>query len=72
MRAFEGQKSDSVPTARSRDQEARLLGELRQARAAMRPTTAAALRASLDARIAGLAARLEPPAAPARLAPPRR
>jgi hypothetical protein len=54
MRAFEGQHSDNQPIRRSVDQKKRLLAELRQTLAAMKPHVSPSLRASVQGRIAEL------------------
>ncbi len=54
MRAFEGQRSDNQPVKRSRVEKEKLLRELRETLAGMKPHSAASLRQSLQKRIAEL------------------
>lgn len=61
MRAFEGQRSDSQPVKRSRDEKQKQLQELRDALAAMKSHTAPSLRQSVQKRIADLEAELGSP-----------
>jgi hypothetical protein len=61
MRAREGQFSDNRPIRRSQDEKKRLLAELKQTLAGMKPHTSPALRSSLAARIAALEAELAEP-----------
>jgi hypothetical protein len=58
MRAYEGQLSDAAPTSRNRDQKRLQRRDLREVLAAMKPHTAASLRASVTAKIAALEAEL--------------
>jgi len=51
MRAYAGQKSDSQPIHRSLEQKERLLRELQEDRARMKPHANKSLRDSLDRRI---------------------
>lgn len=54
MRAFQGQFSDARPIQRSLAEKRKLLAELKQTLAAMKPHAAPSLRASITARIAEL------------------
>ena len=58
MRAREGQFSDNRPVQRNRAEKERLLAELRQTLAGMKPHTSPALRTSITQRIAALEAEL--------------
>jgi hypothetical protein len=58
MRAFEGQRSDNQPIKRSPAEQQKLLRELRETLAGMKPHAAPALRQSLQRRIAELEAAL--------------
>jgi hypothetical protein len=58
MRAHEGQFSDNRPIRRSRDEKKRLLAELKQTLAGLKPTAAPSLRSSIAGRIAALEAEL--------------
>jgi hypothetical protein len=58
MRAFDGQFSDNKPIRRSTDEKRRLLAELEQTLAGMKPHAAPALRESIKARIVELRADL--------------
>ena len=60
MRSFEGQFSDNKPIHRSRDEKRRLLRELEETLAGMKPHASPGLRESLRTRIAGLKADLAP------------
>lgn len=51
MRSHEGQFSDNRPIRRSPQEKKRLLAELKDTLAAMKPTASASLRATLVARI---------------------
>ena len=62
MRAFEGQRSDNQPVKRSRAEKEKLLRELRETLAGMKPHSAASLRQSLQKRIAELESELGLPA----------
>lgn len=66
MRAFDGQFSDNRPIRRSPQEKKRLLAELKETLANMKPHAAPSLRATLVARIKELEADL------ATQAPPRR
>ncbi len=61
MRAFEGQRSDNQPVKRSREEKEKLLRELRETLAGMKPHSAQSLRQSLQKRIAELEAELRAP-----------
>jgi len=54
MRAFEGQRSDNQPVKRTRPEKEKLLRELRETLAGMKPHSAPSLRQSLQKRIAEL------------------
>ena len=54
MRAFAGQMSDTKPISRTPQERVRLLAELKQALAAMKPQVSAELRASVKRRIGEL------------------
>lgn len=54
MRAFEGQRSDNQPVKRSHEEKQKLLRELRETLAGMKPHSAPSLRQSLQKRIAEL------------------
>ena len=58
MRAFEGQRSDNQPVKRTRPEKEKLLRELRETLAGMKPHGAPSLRQSLQKRIAELATEL--------------
>jgi len=58
MRAFEGQRSDNQPVNRSRAEKEKLLRELRETLAGMKPHTSPTLRQSVQKRIADLSAEL--------------
>ena len=60
MRTREGQFSDNRPVQRNRAEKEKLLAELRQTLAAMKPHAAASLRQSITQRIAALEAELAP------------
>jgi hypothetical protein len=64
MRAFDGQFSDNRPIRRSPQEKKRLLGELKETLANLKPQAAPSLRSTLVARIKELEAELasEPPA----------
>jgi len=66
MRSFEGQFSDNRPIRRSPQEKKRLLAELKETLANLKPQAAASLRTTLVARIKELEAEL------ASEAPPRR
>ncbi len=66
MRAFDGQFSDNRPIRRSPQEKKRLLAELKETLANLKPQAAASLRATLVARIKELEADI------ATAAPPRR
>jgi hypothetical protein len=66
MRAFEGQFSDNRPIRRSPQEKKRLLAELKETLANMKPHASPSLRSTLVARIKELEADL------ASEAPPRR
>lgn len=66
MRAFDGQFSDNRPIRRSPQEKKRLLAELKETLANLKPQAAPSLRATLVARIKELEADL------ASAAPPRR
>lgn len=61
MRSHEGQFSDNRPIRRSPQEKRRLLAELKETLAAMKPHAAASLRTTLVARIKELEAELNPP-----------
>ena len=56
MRAFEGQFSDNKPIRRSTEEKRRLLAELEQTLAGMKPHTSPTLRDSIKGRILELRA----------------
>ncbi|TPG53161.1 hypothetical protein EAH89_17770 [Roseomonas nepalensis] len=56
MRAFEGQFSDNKPIRRSMEEKRRLLAELEQTLAGMKPHTSPGLRDSIKGRILELRA----------------
>ena len=56
MRAFEGQFSDNKPIRRSMEEKRRLLAELEQTLAGMKPHTSPGLRESIKGRIQELRA----------------
>ncbi|SHJ44830.1 hypothetical protein SAMN02745194_02581 [Roseomonas rosea] len=56
MRAFDGQFSDNKPIRRSVDEKRRLLAELEQTLAGMKPHTSPSLRESIKGRIMELRA----------------
>ncbi len=58
MRAFEGQRSDNQPVKRTRPEKEKLLRELRETLAGMKPHSAPSLRQSLQKRIVELEAEL--------------
>ena len=58
MRAFDGQFSDNKPIRRSVDEKKRLLAELEQTLATMKPHTSPTLRESIKGRIIELRAEL--------------
>ena len=58
MRAFEGQFSDNKPIRRNTDEKRRLLAELEQTLAGMKPHASPSLRESIKGRIAELRADL--------------
>ena len=60
MRAFEGQFSDNKPIRRSPEEKRRLLAELEQTLAGMKPHASPALRESIKGRIQELRADLKP------------
>ena len=64
MRAFDGQFSDNRPIRRSPQEKKRLLAELKETLANLKPQAAPSLRSTLVARIKELEAELasEPPA----------
>lgn len=62
MRAFEGQRSDNQPVKRSPEEKQKLLRELRETLAGMKPHAAPGLRQSVQRRIAELEAELGAPA----------
>lgn len=66
MRAFDGQFSDNRPIRRSPQEKKRLLAELKETLANLKPQAAPSLRATLVARIKELEAEL------ASAPPPRR
>jgi hypothetical protein len=66
MRSFEGQFSDNRPIRRSPQEKKRLLAELKETLANLKPQAAPALRATLVSRIKELEAEL------ATTPPPRR
>lgn len=61
MRAFDGQRSDNQPVKRSTDEKRKLLRELKETLAGMKPHTVPALRQSVQQRIADLEAELRAP-----------
>ena len=63
MRAFEGQRSDNQPVNRTRAEKEKLLRELRDTLAGMKPHTSASLRQSVQKRISDLTAELRLPTA---------
>ena len=58
MRAFDGQFSDNKPIRRNMDEKRRLLTELEQTLADMKPHTSASLRESIKGRIMELRAEI--------------
>ena len=60
MRSFEGQFSDNKPIHRTRDEKRRLLRELEETLAGLKPHASPGLRESLRTRIAGLRTELAP------------
>ncbi|WP_458096919.1 hypothetical protein [Roseomonas sp. WA12] len=54
MRAFDGQFSDNKPIRRNMDEKRRLLAELEQTLAGMKPHTSPSLRESIKGRIVEL------------------
>ena len=58
MRAFDGQFSDNKPIRRNTDEKRRLLAELEQTLAGMKPHTSPSLRESIKGRIVELRAEL--------------
>ncbi|WP_203074916.1 hypothetical protein [Falsiroseomonas ponticola] len=58
MRSHEGQFSDNRPIRRSPQEKKRLLAELKETLAGMKPTASASLRTTLVARIKELEAEL--------------
>ena len=60
MRAFDGQFSDNKPIRRSPEEKRRLLTELEQTLAGMKPSSSPALRESIKGRILELRADLKP------------
>ena len=64
MRAFEGQRSDNQPVKRTRPEKEKLLRELRETLAGMKPHGAPSLRQSLQKRIAELDTELRAGAPP--------
>ncbi|WP_376089999.1 hypothetical protein ACE7GA_19000 [Roseomonas sp. CCTCC AB2023176] len=60
MRAFDGQFSDNKPIRRSPEEKRRLLAELEQTLAGMKPQASPSLRESIKARISELRAELKP------------
>ncbi len=58
MRSHEGQFSDNRPIRRSPQEKKRLLAELKETLAAMKPTASSSLRATLVARIKELEAEM--------------
>ncbi len=60
MRAFDGQFSDNKPIRRSPEEKRRLLAELEQTLAGMKPAASPALRESIKGRILELRAELKP------------
>jgi len=61
MRAFDGQRSDGQPVKRSPDEKRKLLRELKETLAGMKPHTSPSLRQSVQTRIADLEAELRAP-----------
>jgi ribosomal protein L29 len=66
MRAFDGQFSDNRPLRRSPQEKKRLLVELKETLANLKPQAAAGLRATLIARIKEIEAEVATPAPPKR------
>lgn len=60
MRAFDGQFSDNKPIRRSPEEKRRLLAELEQTLAGMKPHASPSLRESIKARIVELRTELKP------------
>ncbi|UFN50943.1 hypothetical protein LPC08_10170 [Roseomonas sp. OT10] len=60
MRSFEGQFSDNKPIHRTRDEKRRLLRELEETLAGMKPHASPSLREALRTRIRALRAELAP------------
>lgn len=60
MRAFDGQFSDNKPIRRSPEEKRRLLAELEQTLAGMKPHTSPSLRESIKGRILELREELKP------------
>ena len=58
FRSHEGQHSDNMPIKRSADQKKRMLRELKDQQAGMKPWVAEAVKAALAKRIADLEAEL--------------
>jgi len=66
MRAYGDQKSDNVPVKRSPDENRKLLRELKETLAGMKPHTTPTLRESVVNRIRALEAELRAPVVPRR------
>jgi len=66
MRAYGDQKSDNVPVKRSPDENRKLLRDLKETLAGMKPHTTPTLRESVANRIKALEAELKAPVAPRR------
>ncbi len=66
MRAYGDQKSDNVPVKRSPDENRKLLRELKETLASMKPHTTPTLRESVVNRIRALEAELKAPVVPRR------
>lgn len=60
MRSFEGQFSDNKPIHRTRDEKRKLLRELEETLAGMKPHASPSLRETLRTRIQALRAELAP------------
>ncbi len=61
MRSREGQFSDARPIQRSRAEKERLLRELKDTLAGLKPHASSSMRTTLQARIRALEAELAPP-----------
>ncbi len=64
MRSYGDQKSDNIPVKRSMDENRKLLRELKETLAGMKPHTTPTLRESVVNRIKALEAELKVPVAP--------